>query len=408
MPTLLQLVHGYPPRELAGTELYAARVTEGLGRRGWTVHVLAATRAPGLEHGTVLEEDRPRGTVLRVVNNLPWRPLGQAERDGLIEARVKQALRRFQPDVVHVQHLLFLSAHLRLDNAVATLHDGWAWCARAGSMLERGEAICPGPSAERCVPCYGDWARGYSVEHALGRAAGVASKVVPVETLHKAWKRLPGRVRGLTRKGPAPSASVGDFEDRQRAVLGAFGRMRLLSPSRFLAQEAGRHGLRVTVVPHGVPEGRVPDTEREGLVFIGSIAPHKGAHLAAAVGARVYGPATDATYAAGVPNEGPLPPEQVRAVLAGAEALVMGSIWPENAPLIALEARAAGCPVIAPRIGGLPELVEDGVDGILYRPGDLDDLRRAVDRLRLERPSPRPPWTFDQHLDALLPHYGLS
>ena len=50
----------------------------------------------------MLEEDLPRGTLLRVVNNLPWRPLGQAERDGLIEARVKQALRRFQPDVVHV------------------------------------------------------------------------------------------------------------------------------------------------------------------------------------------------------------------------------------------------------------------------------------------------------------------
>ena len=64
MPTLLQLVHGYPPRELAGTELYAARVTEGLGRRGWTVHVLAATRAPGMEHGTVLEEDLPRGNLL--------------------------------------------------------------------------------------------------------------------------------------------------------------------------------------------------------------------------------------------------------------------------------------------------------------------------------------------------------
>ena len=144
---------------------------------------------------------------------------GVAERDGLIEARVKQALRRFQPDVVHVQHLLFLSAHLRLDNAVATLHDGWAWCARAGSMLERGEAICPGPSAERCVPCYGEWARGYSVEHALGRAAGVASKVVPVETLHKAWKRLPGRVRGLTRKGPAPRASLGDFNDVSDIIL---------------------------------------------------------------------------------------------------------------------------------------------------------------------------------------------
>jgi glycosyltransferase involved in cell wall biosynthesis len=407
MPTLLQLVHGYPPHEVAGTELYAHRVTEALSRRGWTVHVLAATRAPGREHGTVVEEPLPGGKLVRVVNNLPWRPLGQAERDGMLEGRVKQALRRFQPDVVHVQHLLFLSAHLRLPNAVGTLHDGWAWCARAGSMLHMGQSVCEGPSAGRCIDCYGDWAKGFAVEHALGRAAGTLSKVVAPETLHKAWKRLPGRVRGLTRKGPAPTATEGDFDDRQKAVLGAYGRLRLLSPSLWLAREAARHGLQAEVLPHGVDGGR-PRVGGDGLVFIGSIAPHKGAHLASAVGATVYGPSTNARYAATVPNEGALEPSRVPEVLARAEALVMGSVWPENAPLVALEARASGCPVIAPRIGGLPELVEDGVDGLLYEPGDLDDLKRAVTELRTRSWSPRPPLPFSEHIDRLVEHYRCA
>ena len=406
MPTLVQLVHGYPPREVAGTELYAARLTQALHRRGWTVHVVAATRAPGRDHGSVLEEEHPHGSVLRLVNNLPWRPLGHAEKDGLIEGRVRQALARLRPDVVHVQHLLFLSAHLRLHGAVCTLHDAWAWCPRGGNLLQGGVSPCPGPSAARCVPCYGDWARGYAVEHALGRLAGGASRVVAPETLHKAWRRLPAKLRGLTRRGAPPKDTVADFEQRQQAVHAAFARMRLLSPSAWLADRAAEQGLSAALLPHGVEAAQ---RWRGGgpLVFIGSLAPHKGAHLAKAVGARIYGPAVEAAYASTLGHHGALDPEAVPGVLAGAEAQVMGSLWPENAPLIVLEARAAGCPVIAPRIGGLPELVHEGVDGFLYEAGDEDDLRAAVARLRAAGPlSPRPPQTFEQHVDRLLEHYG--
>jgi len=120
--------------------------------------------------------------------------------------------------------------------------------------------------------------------------------------------------------------------------------------------------------------------------------------------ARIYGPATDPEYAAGLPPgllAGALPPGEVPGVLAGARALVMGSTWPENAPLIALEARAAGCPVIAPAIGGLPELVEHGVDGLLYPPGDAAALAAAIERAGREAFPVRPPLAFEDHLDRL-------
>jgi glycosyltransferase involved in cell wall biosynthesis len=48
----------------------------------------------------------------------------------------------------------------------------------------------------------------------------------------------------------------------------------------------------------------------------------------------------------------------------------------------------AGTPVVASRVGGLPELVRDGVDGFLVDPGDVDGLRTAVSRL-LDSPSRR-------------------
>jgi len=46
-----------------------------------------------------------------------------------------------------------------------------------------------------------------------------------------------------------------------------------------------------------------------------------------------------------------------------------------------IEAQAAGLPVIASRVGGIPEAVEDGVTGYLVPPGDVDALAHAIVRL---------------------------
>ncbi|MGB5559821.1 MAG: glycosyltransferase family 4 protein [Paracoccaceae bacterium] len=64
-----------------------------------------------------------------------------------------------------------------------------------------------------------------------------------------------------------------------------------------------------------------------------------------------------------------------------AKAVVVPSEWYENCPMSVLEAKAAGRPVVAARIGGIPELVRDNVDGFLFQPGDADDLRNCLQRL---------------------------
>lgn len=418
LPRVLQLVHGYPDREVAGTELYTQRLATRLAERGWPVDVVAATRAPGRPHGSVLEEALPwGGRLIRVVNNLPWRPLDAGERDPLIDAALRRLLRDLAPDVVHVQHLLFLSAHLHFRvPTVATLHDAWGWCARGGTLLRDGQAPCPGPTVDDCARCYGGWAKGGVREHQLAALAGQVAKVIPADTLHRLWKRVPGSVRALSRSGPAPQSTSTDVETRQHAVRSAFKRLDVrMAPSRFLADLAEQNGLgTVEHLPHGVDPTTPPGGERAGLVFIGSLAPHKGpdvvhrAWQAAGEPAplRIFGPPVDAAYAATLPHHGPLPPDQVQPTLRRARALVVGSVWPENAPLIVLEARAAGCPIVAPDIGGLPELIEIGRDGLLYPPGDVDALARAIKQV-LDRswPDVRAPWDFDAHVDRVQAHY---
>jgi glycosyltransferase involved in cell wall biosynthesis len=65
---------------------------------------------------------------------------------------------------------------------------------------------------------------------------------------------------------------------------------------------------------------------------------------------------------------------------------VCPSEWYENQPYAVLEAFAMGRPVVAARIGGLPELVRDGETGRLYEPGDADELRLRMTSL-LEDPA---------------------
>jgi glycosyltransferase involved in cell wall biosynthesis len=50
----------------------------------------------------------------------------------------------------------------------------------------------------------------------------------------------------------------------------------------------------------------------------------------------------------------------------------------ENFPGTVLEAAAMGCPIVAARTGGIPEIIRDGVDGLLHRAGDPDDLAAKI------------------------------
>ncbi|MEN6372618.1 MAG: glycosyltransferase family 4 protein [Armatimonadota bacterium] len=61
--------------------------------------------------------------------------------------------------------------------------------------------------------------------------------------------------------------------------------------------------------------------------------------------------------------------------------VIVPSEWYENCPMVVLEALAAGKPVIASKIGGIPELVNHGTDGLLFEPGNVDELAQCMKTL---------------------------
>jgi glycosyltransferase involved in cell wall biosynthesis len=76
---------------------------------------------------------------------------------------------------------------------------------------------------------------------------------------------------------------------------------------------------------------------------------------------------------------GPLPRDDVLDLFAAADASVLPSAW-ENLPHAVLESLAVGTPVLATAVGGVPELVEDGVNGLVVAADDPSAFRGAVER----------------------------
>jgi glycosyltransferase involved in cell wall biosynthesis len=145
---------------------------------------------------------------------------------------------------------------------------------------------------------------------------------------------------------PVDPAFVKDLRQRHGRFVLFFGR---------LSREKGLDGLVRAVAGQGVP-----------LVLVGD-GPQRAelAELARTLGANV-------TFT------GHLKGATLWSYVSAAEIVALPSIWYENAPKSLLEAQARGRIVLANAIGGLPEMVTDGVTGFLAKPGDIDDLARKI------------------------------
>ncbi len=76
-----------------------------------------------------------------------------------------------------------------------------------------------------------------------------------------------------------------------------------------------------------------------------------------------------------------VPEPEIADLCAAARAVVVPSLWHEPAGLVAVEAATYGRPVVASAVGGLPEMVVDGVTGLVVAPGDVNGLAEAIRRL---------------------------
>jgi glycosyltransferase involved in cell wall biosynthesis len=138
----------------------------------------------------------------------------------------------------------------------------------------------------------------------------------------------------------------------------------------------------------------VPRREGTGrnFLYLGRLSPEKGVRTLVRawddVGAELVvvgdGPDADQLRTEAPPSVrfvGPLPGEDVVDLIREARAVLVPSVWYEAQPRVILEAYAAGVPVVASRIGGLPDLIIEEESGLLVTPGDGTAWAQAANRL---------------------------
>jgi glycosyltransferase involved in cell wall biosynthesis len=354
----------YPPHFIGGAELIAHYQAKKMKEMGHEVIIFAGdSEIQGKRYD--LHQDSYEGLSVYKVRlqsqdynpnfiNFYHRPVIQ---------HFSRLIDDFSPHVVHFHHIIGLSVGLihlakrKGIKTVLTLHDHWGFCFK-NTLIKDQEQICRdyGP-CEDCLPFIRE-------EDGMG---------IPISM----------------RK---------DFLAIQLKEVDTF-----ISPSQYLAEAYVRAGIpreKIRAMWNGIDVNRFSHLSKSSMgdtlrfTCIGYLGKHKGIHIILnalplidhkhririnLVGA---GDLVDSykkqVEQIGWDNSvkfwGKIDNSRIEEVYRETDVLLLASVTPENQPVSIVEAMAAGTPVIASRIGGIPELVEDGKTGYLFEAGNAKDL----------------------------------
>jgi glycosyltransferase involved in cell wall biosynthesis len=361
----------FPPHYLGGAELIAYKQAKLLQQLGHDVRVFSG-RLGGHwfrphrvthEHGTF--------QITRVslsaqdISGTSW-DFNSPD----IRREFCRTLDDFTPNVVHFHNIVGLSigmldeCYRRQVPTVMTMHDYWGICFK-NTLLKNNDNICK-QGGLVCLDCR---------------------------------EMLAGRL-------PLPSPV------RNAHILLALRQVdRLITPSRYVATQYAANGVpsdKITVIQNGIDVENFAPGQRStaGLTlgFIGHLGKHKGLEVllhalslmdASKVRLLVVGAGEDAERLQTFCHERGLDPyvtfyghvenRYIATIYRQIDVLVVPSIWPENSPVTITEAMASSIPVIASDVGGIGELVDDGVTGYLIPLRDSLAIAERIGRF-LARP----------------------
>jgi glycosyltransferase involved in cell wall biosynthesis len=358
----------YPPVVQGGAEIYVGRLARALAEDH---QVVVVTTEPGFHSGP-RREVTPEGIVVNRLapanvahlTHLPHQLVAQAAFRVIdlyhpqVAAVMSEIIRRERPEVIHIHNWVGLSLAALLSSVPSsaphipvalTLHDYGLLCAYA-SMRHPDGHIC-GPD----LPC----------------------------------RLLTNFNRGLV--------------DRIGLVI---------SPSHYVLDRHFQRGFfrqaTQQILPYGLEPLQLPSPSSGGqgggfkptfdVLFLGRVQSYKGIEVLI----RAFRALPDPSLRLHVAGTGPsletckvsaeaddrirfygfVTGELRRSLIENADCMVLPSLWPDNYPVSIQEAFQSGPVVIASRIGGIPEMVRDGVNGLLVEPGDERAIAAAIERLR--------------------------
>lgn len=390
-------VHHFPPRYTSGAELQAYRTAAWLRDHGHKVHVVCVEDIDSGDGNSLTFEDDTHDDlpVRRLFFNLAAAPdpFRWTYDNPWVGGHLREYLAELAPDIVYL-----ISGYLMSGSAlcaatdlqiptVVMLIDFWFLCPRITLLRSNGQLCAPPFDAITCTRCLGEEKRRYRIP------GEIASRL-----MRTYWQKRLGH--------------VAQIQARMVFLQRTLNRVNvIISNSQFLRDmftQVGVEAKRIVFLRQGqdfpdlTPEilEKTP-TAHLRIGYMGQIAPHKGVHTLfeavrqlpdAALEVKAYGDATRfPNYTRSLHRmvrrdsrlslEGVYERTEVSRVLKELDVVVTPSVWYENSPNVILEAFAHRTPVIVSDLGGMAELVRDGVDGLRFKPGDASDLAARLQRL---------------------------
>jgi glycosyltransferase involved in cell wall biosynthesis len=369
---ILMLSQFYPP-VIGGEERHVRNLSATLARRGHavTVATLWIPDAPAEEKDGNVQIYRLRGTLQRMgrLFTEPGRRHAPPFPDPELVARLRALIAAEKPDVVHA-HNWMVNAFLPLKRhfgipLVMTLHDYGLVCAKKNMMVD-GQP-CHGPKLAKCLRCAGE-------HYGLAKAS-----VTTVANRAVGW-------------------SLRRNVDRFLAVSSAVGRLNGLAD----------RNLSFEVIPNFVPDdidllSPIPRSRLDALpasdfiLFVGDLTGRKGLHILLQAYQALREPpplVVIGRQCSDTPDVWPTnvhvltnwPHEAVMHAWSRCLFAVAPSIWPEPCATVVMEAMAMGKAIVVTDIGGMPDLIDRSVNGIVVPPGSAESLTQAMTLLIKDAP----------------------
>ncbi|MBA2570465.1 MAG: glycosyltransferase family 4 protein [Chloroflexi bacterium] len=364
---------------LGGAERQVRLLASALAARGHDVQVVTAAQ-PGLDghelvDGVPVRRLPAAATLLPVLAGDPRRRFLPPLPDPLLAARLARLVRRSRPDVVHANGWIAYSCAAASGRPLVLSVRDYGYACATRTLLQDDRRLCSGPGPRKCLRC-------------AGGHYGAVKGFVSVGGVFAGRSLLARRVGGVH--------SVSRFvEDALR---------------RDLAHGPDWSGIRFERIPDVVASDdtrAMPVAERAlvdrlpgrpFILFVGALQRHKGLFviLGAYERLRAEVPAESVPPLVLIGTRWPDTPQELphgvtvledvphRVVMEAWRRSSFGvapSLWPDPLPGVVREAMACGRPVIGSRAGGIPDMIDDGVNGLLVEPGDVHGLAAAMHRL---------------------------
>ncbi|MDD5435748.1 MAG: glycosyltransferase [Nitrospira sp.] len=433
---ILMPVHSFLPKHQAGAEIYTYNLAKELSKRHEVV-VLYADTDSAKDDYSVSKGYYDGLPFYKIINNRSYAAFEEAYNNPRMDRLFNEILDEVKPDIVHFQHLLNLSVNfIRIAKekgipVIFTLHEYWLMCLNGGQMIKKRKKssswlspeICFEINPEECARCIASLSmkrlipkRYYSLLRK--RSANFLVKGGQSDGLKKSNLRnsLRRSIISCDRFTKSWKEKIQWAMSKEDCFVKAQKRLSyirnvckdvdlFIAPSPFLRSMFIKFGIpeeKIIYSDYGMNVGYYKDIHKQSsakirFTFIGSPVVHKGVHVLVDAfnginddnaELNIFGdlsmqpeysyPLKETSKNPNVHFMGRFENTKIADVLSNTDILVVPSIWYENSPLTIHEAFIAGIPVVTSNLGGMADLVQDGVNGLLFKVGDASDLRSKI------------------------------